>query len=155
MSALKLIEVAKRTSGQEAQSIYDHTDLTEAVAAMHYDFGTNVKDDTVVSVYCFVIDNETGSKIDGCYWEEESISTGEETEDIDTVIRDRVYTHNDYSDDNIAPYDTERLAIGNYHTKRANAMKKAECNHAVTILIDRQGDFIEFSNWERPIEETP
>lgn len=157
MSSYKLIEINKKTSGQEVQSIYDHTDFTTLIATMNNDFGVQVKNDEVVSVYCLAIDNETGAKIDCCYYEAPvnvvPAEEGEEPVVIETTIRSRVYTHNDYASDNIAAYDTERLALGNYHTKLASAMNKAECHKAITILIDSKGNFVEFSNWTRPEEE--
>lgn len=157
MSNYKLIEVAKKSSGQEAQSIYNHTDLTTALAAMNNDFGVQVKDEDVVKVYCLLIDNENGAKIDKCCYPaprpDMDLVVPEEGEEPapDTTIRFRVYTHNDYADDNISPYESERIATGNFHTKKAAAMNKAECNHAITILLDGNGDFKEFSNWERPV----
>lgn len=150
MSNYKLIQVVKKVSGQEIQGLYDYTDKTALLSAINTDFGTQVKDTQVVSVYCVAIDNETGAKIDSrFYTTPNEIQEGEQT-NASTAIRHRVYTHNDYSDDNIAAYESERLALGNYHSKKGAAMAKPECRHAVTILIDEKGDFIEFSNWERP-----
>ncbi len=148
----KLIEVVKKISGQEQQSLYDYADVTTLLATMNNDFGAQVKDDSTASIYCFGIDNETGEKIDSLYYSVENSFFGDDTEPVavDTSIRNRVYTHNDYENDNIAAYDTERLAIGNYHTKIAGAMRKEECDHAITILIDGRGNFAEFSNWIRP-----
>ena len=157
MSNFKLIEVVKKDTGEERQSIYNHTDITALLAAMNNDFGAQVKSDNTVSVYCVALDNETGAMIDKCYYEDLAMTApaeeGEEPVAIDPTIRSRVYTHNDYADDNIAAYETERLALGNYHTKMAASMNKEECNHAITILINGKGEFVEFSNWTRPTEE--
>lgn len=154
MSAYKLIEVSKDSTGKESQSIYSHTDMTALLAAMNNDFGVMVKVENTVSVYCIAIDNENGSKVDGCYWSmpiviEPPTEGGEEPDIPDVSIRPRVYTHNDYSEDNLSPYETEKLAIGNYHTKKAAAMNRPECDHAITILLDGKGGYMEFSNWIR------
>ena len=141
MSNFKLIEVVK-TSEKENQSIYDKDDLTVALADMHNDFGAAVKADTTLSVYCVVIEQATGQKMGGLFY-----TTSEENTDI----KQRVYTHNDYDDDNISAYDSERLAIGNYNTKLSASMKKAECNFALTIRLDGKGEFADFNAWNRPI----
>ena len=52
-------------------------------------------------------------------------------------------------EDNISPYDSEKLAIGNFNTKAAAAMKKAECNFALTIRIDGTGKYADFDVFER------
>lgn len=144
MSAYKLIEVVK-TSEKETQAIYDREDLTTALADMKNDFGANVKADATLSTYCVVIKQDTGEKMDGKYW---SIPTNDE-EPIDVAIRQRVYTHNDYAEDNIAAYDSEKLAIGNFNTKSASAMKKADCNFAITVRIDGEGNFADFDVFNR------
>lgn len=150
MAKYKLIEVFKDASGKETQSIYDHTDKNVLMATMNNDFGARVKTDDVVSTYCIAIDNESGMKIDSCYWAMPVVNQDDTIIEVNTSIRPRVYTHNDYTSDNIAAYESEKLAIGNFHTKKAAAMNKADCNHAITILIDGKGDYLEFSNWTRP-----
>lgn len=141
MSAYKLIEVVK-TSEKETQSIYDKEDLTTALADMHNSFGVAVKADSTISVYCVVIEQATGQRMGGLYFATSS-------EDAD--IKQRVYTHNDYAEDNVSYYDTERLAIGNYNTKLSASMKKAECNFAITVRIDGKGEFADFNIWTRPV----
>lgn len=129
MSAYKLIEVVK-TSEKETQSIYDREDLTTAIADMKNDFGANVKLDTTLATYAIVIEQATGELVDKKYWG----LSGDEN-----LIRQRVYTHNDYADDDIVAYDSEKLAIGNFNTKSASSMKKSECNFAVTLRVDGFG----------------
>lgn len=145
MSAYKLIEVRK-TSEAETQSIYDRDDLTTAIADMKDDFGKALKTDDILSVYCVVIEQATGERVDGKYWILPTVVEGLS----DISIRQRVYTHNDYQDDNLAPYDSEQLAIANFNTKSASAMKKEECNFAVTIRIDSTGKFAEKDVFHRP-----
>jgi hypothetical protein len=146
MSTYKLIEVVKDTS-KENQSIYDKPDLNTALADMKNDFGVVLKADNTLSAYCVVIEQETGARIDGRYWSASSVDEGEEP--IDTSIRQRVYTHNNYAEDNLTPYDSEKLAIGNFNTKAAASMIKAECNFALTIRIDGTGKFADFDVFER------
>lgn len=134
MSAYKLIEV-KKTEEKETQSIYDKDTLDAAIIAMHNDFGAAVKADDIIGVYCIVIDNTTGAKSDKLHW--------------GASVKDRVYTHNDYADDNIAGYDSEKLAIGNYHTKLSAQRNTAECNFAITVRIDGKGEFADFDVWNR------
>ena len=155
MGNYKLIEVTKKLSGQETQSIYDHTDLTALKAAMDNDFGVQVKDETTASVYCLAIDNDTGEKIGCNYWAlpVPEPPYEEEVEIPDVAIRHRVYTHNDYAEDNISAYATDRDAVGNYYAKSAASKRKIECMHALTILLDGKGEFIEYENWNRTIEE--
>lgn len=147
MSTYKLIEVVKDTS-KENQSIYDRSDVNTALADMKNDFGVALKTDNTLSAYCVVVDQETGARIDGRYWSA-SVNVEEGEEPIDTSIRQRVYTHNNYAEDNITPYDSEKLAIGNFNTKAAASMKKAECNFALTIRIDSTGKFADFDVFER------
>lgn len=144
MSNFKLIEVVK-TSEKENQSIYDKDDLTVALADMHNDFGVAVKADTTLSVYCVVVEQATGQRMGGLYYADPTVEN--------TDIKQRVYTHNDYADDNISAYDSERLAIGNYNTKLSASMKKAECNFALTIRLDGKGEFADFNVFKRLTEE--
>lgn len=139
MSNFKLIEVVK-TSEKENQSIYDKDDLTIALADMHNDFGVAVKADSTLSVYCVVIEQTTGRKMGGLFYT---------TSEVNSDIKQRVYTHNNYAEDNITAYDTERLAIGNYNTKLAASMKKAECNFALTVRIDAKGEFADFNVYKK------
>lgn len=141
MSQYKLIEVVK-TSEKEEQSIYDRDNLNTALADMKNDFGVAVKAETTLCVYCVVIDQTTGNKIGGKYWSLTS-SVGDNENLSDNTIRQRVYTHNDYADDNITPYESEKLAIGNFNTKAAAAMKKEECNFALTVRIDGTGFLVD------------
>lgn len=126
MSAFKLIEVSK-TAEKESQSIYDKESLVEAVNTMHNDFGVLVKQDATIGAYCVVINNETGVKEDRLQWGE--------------GVKDRVYTHNNVADDNISYYDSEQLAIGNYHTKWASQHNNANITHAITVRLSSVGDF--------------
>ena len=123
----KLIEVFKTTE-KETQSLYDKEDLFEAVNKLHNDFGVQEKLDANIGGVCVLINNETGEKV-------ESLAFGEE-------VKNRVYTHNNFADDNIAAYDTERLAEGNYHTKLASQRGNAECTFALTIQIDGVGNYM-------------
>ena len=143
MSAYKLIEVVK-TSEKEIQSIHDKDDLTTALADMKNDFGVAVKADNTLSVFCILIEQATGMRKDGKYWHTDA--------DVDYSIKNRVYTHNDYTDDNITAYDNERLAIGNFNTKSASSMKKAECNFALTVRIDGEGNYKDLDVFHRVIE---
>jgi hypothetical protein len=147
VSTYKLIEVVKDTS-KENQSIYDKSDLNTALADMKNDFGVALKADNTLSAYCIVIEQETGARIDGRYWSA-SVSIEEGAEPIDISIRQRVYTHNNYAEDNITPYESEKLAIGNFNTKAAASMKKSECNFALTIRIDETGEYADFDKFER------
>ena len=147
----KIIEVIK-TSERESQSIYENDDLNAALATLHYDFGTAVKLDTTVAVYVLAIDSNDGFVVAKQYWQKDDdtlVST-------DTAFRNRVFTTNDFEADNLAPYDTERLAIGNYHTKIARAMNLAECNKAITIRIDGAGNAVDSDMFVRnPETENP
>lgn len=129
MSAYKLIEVFK-TAEKESQSLYDQEDMFAAVNKLHNDFGAQEKLDTNIGGMCMLINNETGEKV-------ESLAFGEE-------VKNRVYTHNNFDADNIAAYDTERLAEGNYHTKFASQRSNENCTFALTIQIDGKGDFKNF-----------
>lgn len=126
MSKLKLIEITK-TAEKELQSIYDKETLNEAVIAMHNDFGVAVKQDATIGAYAVIIDNETGARVDGVQWGD--------------FVKDRVYTHNNATEDNITAYDTEKLAIGNYNTKLASQRNNPNVTHAITIHLDGKGDF--------------
>lgn len=134
MSAFKLIEVFK-TADKENQSFYPLEDMFAAVNKLHDDFGAQEKLDTNIGGMCVLINLETGEKI-------ESLSFGES-------VKDRVYTHNNFTDDTLAPYDTERLAEGNYHTKYASQRSNAECTFALTIQIDGKGDFKNFDLYQK------
>lgn len=134
MSAYKLIEV-QRTEEKETQSIYDKEALSDAINAMHNDFGVMVKDESVIGAYCVIVDNTTGIEVGRLHW--------------GTIIRDRVYTHNDYADDNVTAYDSEKLAIGNYHTKLASQRNKTECKFAITVRLDGRGAFADYNVWSR------
>ena len=150
MSNYKLIQVSKDNTGKETQSIYDYIDSKEAQIALDNGFGVLMKQDTIISAFCLLIDNDTGERIDKLSFSDASaiqVEEGQE-ETVSTVIRPRVYTHNDYASDNIAAYDSERLAKGNYFTKKAASMNKEECNFAITICIDGEGEFLEFSKYE-------
>lgn len=136
MSAFKLIEIIK-TSERESQSIYDKEILDEAVIAMHNDFGVAVKQDTTIGAYAVIVDNTTGARIDGAQWGE--------------PVKDRVYTHNDVTEDNISSYESEQLAIGNYHTKLAAQRNNANVTHAITLRLSGTGEFVDFDSWTKPI----
>lgn len=138
MSAYKLIEVSK-TAEKESQSIYDKETLDEAVVAMHNDFGVAVKQDTTIGAYAVVINNTTGEKVD-------KLQYGD-------MIKDRVYTHNNYADDNISAYDSAQLAIGNYHTKLAAQRSNPQCELAITVRLDGLGNFADSDKWEKPVVE--
>lgn len=141
MAQYKLIEVLK-TSEKETQSIYDKEDLDNALIEMHDDFGKNVKLNTTVGTCAVLINNTTGERVDGLSWGE--------------PIRDRVYTHNNYAEDNIAAYESEQLAVGNYHTKYAAQRNNKECTHAVTIRLDGKGMYKDFDCYDKaqPTEQT-
>lgn len=134
MNNFTVIEIIKK-SDKETQAIYPMNDIIAAKSKMHNDFGASVKDETVLECFCLIIDNDTGAKIDKKYYGENEDGSS---------IRPRVYTHNDFSDDNIAPYDSERLAIGNYNTKIASAYSNPECKFALTIRLDSTGDYADF-----------
>lgn len=141
MSAYKLIKIIKTSDNKESQSIYDKDTLEVAVMDMHNDFGVAVKQDATIGAYAVVIDNTTGAKADSVQWGD--------------FVKHRVYTHNDASEDNIAAYDTEKLAIGNYHTKLSAQRNNANVNHAITIRLDGKGDFADSDAWNRnpePVE---
>lgn len=137
MSLYKLIEVSKTTE-KESQSIYDKETLENAVNTMHNDFGVAVKQDSTIGAYAVIIDNETGTKVDKVQW--------------GLPIKERVYTHNDFSEDNISAYDSEQLSIGNYHTKLASQRNNDKVNHAVTVRLDAFGDFADSDVWNRATE---
>ena len=137
MSAYKLIEVFK-TAEKENQSFYNKDNLNDAVNTMHNNFGVAVKVDANIGVYCVVVNNETGVKEDRLQWGE--------------PVKDRVYTHNNAQEDNISSYDSEKLAIGNYHTRLASQRNNANVNHAVTIRLSGVGDFADADVWNRATE---
>ena len=137
MSAYKLVEVSK-TADKESQSIYDKDNLDVAVSDMHNDFGVIVKQVTTIGAYAVVIDNTTGAKLDRLQWGDS--------------VKDRVYTHNNASEDNVSNYDSEQLAIGNYHTKLASQRNNANVNHAITVRLDGKGNFADADIWDRPVE---
>lgn len=150
MSAYKIIEVIK-TSEKETQSIYDADNILNAEIKMHNDFGVAVKQDTTLATYVTVIDNTDGSRINGRYYAKKvDFKPGDEP--VDLSIKQRVYTHNNYAEDNITSYESEQLAIGNFHTKLAAQRNNASCNFALTIRLDGQGDYAEFDNWRRDEE---
>lgn len=126
MSAYKLIEVFK-TAEKENQSFYNQEDIFEAVNKLHNDFGAQEKLDTNIGGMCVLINLETGEKV-------ESLAFGE-------AVKNRVFTHNNFTEDTLAAYDTERLAEGNYHTKYASQRSDAECTFALTIQIDGGGNY--------------
>jgi hypothetical protein len=140
MAAYKLIEVVKDET-KETPGIYDQDTLEAALIKMHNDFGVAVKQATTVGVYCAIIDNMTGARSDVLQWGE--------------AVKDRVYTHNDVQEDNVASYDSEQLAIGNYHTKLASQRNNASINFAVTVRLDGKGNFKDFDAWTRPYEPAP
>lgn len=129
MSLFKLIEVRK-TSEKETQSIYDKASLDEAIIDMHNDFGVAVKQEDTLGAYCVIIDNTTGAQAKVLHWGE--------------GIKDRVYTHNDYANDNISAYDSEQLAIGNFHTKVASQRSHADCKHAITVRLGSTGNYADY-----------
>lgn len=136
MSKYKIIEVIK-TSDKDSQSIYDVAgSLNDAITTLHNDFGVAVKQESTIGAYCLIIDNETGKSIEKFQWGESA--------------RDRVYTHNDFTDDNLTPYDSPKLAIGNYNTKIASQRNNTDCNFALTVRLDGAGNLAETNVWERP-----
>lgn len=137
MSLFKLIEITK-TSEKESQSIYDKDSLNEAVNAMHNDFGVAVKQDATIGAYCVVIDNTTGAQTKVLQW--------------GVGVKDRVYTHNDYADDNISAYDSEKLAIGNFHTKVASQRNHEGCKHAITVRLGSMGNFADYDVYDDPTQ---
>jgi len=132
MSTYKLISVVKTTE-KETQSIYNKDDFKTASDDMCNAFGVALKADTTLAVYCSVIDNETGKVVDNLYWTDQSVQ-------VSDAIKPRVYTHNDYQEDNIAAYDSEKLALGNFYTKWATYSKKEDCNFAIVVLLDNMGN---------------
>lgn len=141
MSDFKLIEITKTSDNKESQSIYDKNTRDEAVNAMHNDFGVTVKQDATIGAYAVVVDNITGERADSVQWGD--------------FVKHRVYTHNDAVEDIISAYDTEKLAIGNYHTKLSAQRNNANVNHAITIRLDGKGDFADSDVWDRnpePVE---
>lgn len=137
MAQYKLIEISK-TVEKETQSIYDKDDLTIALNEMHNDFGTNVKLDATIGAYVTLINNETAEQVDCLQWGE--------------PVKDRVYTHNNFEDDNIAGYDSEKLAIGNYHTRLSRQRSNKDCIHAITIRLDGNGKYKDFDCYNAPTE---
>ena len=137
MSLYNIVEIQK-TSEKETQSIYPADTLEGAVNRMHNDFGGMLKLEDTVGAYCVVIDNTTGERIDGAQWGES--------------VRERVYTHNDYTDDNVTPYDSNKLAIANYHTKLAGQRTHEGCKFAITIHLGTTGVFIASDVWSALVE---
>lgn len=129
MSLFKLIEVSKTTE-KETQSIYDKDTLDAAIIDMHNDFGVLVKQETTIGAYAVIINNTTGAQVDVLQWGD--------------GVKNRVYTHNDYADDNISAYDTEQLAIGNFHTKVASQRSHADCKHAITVRLGSTGNYADY-----------
>lgn len=134
MSAYKLIEISK-TEEKESQSIYDKDNLNDAVNTMHNDFGVAVKQNVTIGVYAVVIDNETGAKVGSAQWGQ--------------PVKDRVYTHNNKTEDNITAYETEQLAIGNYHTKLASQHNNEQITHAITVRLNGLGEFKDFDVYNK------
>ena len=134
MSAYKLIEISK-TEEKESQSIYDKDNLNDAINTMHNDFGVAVKQAATTGAYAVVIDNETGAKVGSAQWGE--------------AVKDRVYTHNNKDSDDIAYYETEQLAIGNYHTKLASQRNNEQITHAITVRLNSLGEFKDFDVYNK------
>lgn len=142
MSLYKLVEVVK-TAEKETQSIYPVETLDEAIIRMHNDFGGALKLETTTGCYCIVINNETGNREANAQWGD--------------GVKERVYTHNDYADDNLAAYDTNKTAIGNYHTKLSAQRSHEGCNFAITIRLGTTGEIAESDVWTKavtPVEPT-
>ena len=138
MSLYNLIEV-KKTAEKETQSIYPMDVLSDAINRMHNDFGGLLKLEDVIGAYCIVINNTTGTREDSAQWGE--------------GVKERVYTHNDYADDNVAGYDSNKLAIANYHTKLAGQRSHEGCKFAITIHLGTTGVYMASDVWSAPIEE--
>lgn len=134
MNAFKLIEVFK-TAEKENQSFYSLEDLAEAVNKLHNDFGAQEKIDTNIGGMCILINLGTGEKVD-------ALAFGE-------AVKNRVFTHNNFTEDTLAAYDTERIAEGNYHTKFASQRSDENCTFALTIQIDGKGDFKNFDLYQK------
>ena len=140
MNDFKLILIVKTTE-KETQSIKDKDNLDTAIIDMNKEFGGMVKLDATIGAYAVIINNDTGKREDGLQWGD--------------FVKDRVYTHNNVDTDNLAAYDTEKLAIGNYHTKLASQREKEGVTNALTIRIDGKGDFANVDVYPKvtPIEE--
>lgn len=139
---MNILFVQKKTGAEtDTQSIYPRDDINTAKADMYNYFGAALKDSTVTDVYGIVV-ADNGALIARCA-------------DVHGGIRPRVYTHNDYEDDNLAPYDTERTAQGNYYTKLSKAMKTEGCKEAVVIHITGSGEFEENTYYIKDVEEQP
>lgn len=139
MSLYKLIEVTK-TEEKETQSIYDFENLDPAVTKMHNDFGSSLKQEGTLSAYCIVMNNGTGYAEATCVYP--MISIFDEAMER-YKIRERIYTHNNYMSDNLAGYDTEQLAVGNFHSKIASARSNPNCTYALTIRINSFGECVD------------
>ena len=137
MATYKLLKITK-TSENESTSSYDYESFDEAITQLHNLFGIEVNKDTTVGALCILINNFTGK----C----EKLHYGE-------AVKDRVYAHNNYMEDKSYTYDTEKLAIGNYHTRIAAQRLNASCINELTIRFDGLGVVKDFDLWVKP--ETP
>jgi hypothetical protein len=153
MAKYKLIEVIK-TSEKETQSIYDFDTIEDATARMHNDFGVALKQEGTLATYCVIVDNDTAMCAGICTYPRilsDHNAMGESTDMY--AIRQRVYTHNDFAEDNISACDTEQLAVGNFHTKIATALdkaKKAECDHAIIVRLSKTGEWVDNYCYYKP-----
>ena len=138
MSLFNLVEV-KKTAEKETQSIYPVEVLDEAVIRMHNDFGGLLKLEETIGAYCIIINNSTGAREDFVQWGE--------------GVKERVYTHNDYAEDNVAAYDNNKLAIGNYHTKMVGQRKHEGCKFAITLRIGTMANIADADVWNAPVAE--
>ena len=132
----KLIKITK-TSGNESASATDYNSFTEASTQLHNYFGIEVNKDTSIGVLCILIDNETGRSA--------KLQWGE-------AVNPRVYAHNDYMEDKTYTYETEKEAIGNYHTRIAAQRLNENCKFEITIRFDGMGEVKDFDSWRRPVE---
>lgn len=147
MAKYKLIEVIKTIENEntnESQSLYDFDDKEQGITKLYNDFGVAIKQNNVLSAYCILIDNTTGKTECNLHYPFTALVVAADEWFI-PPIRDRVYTHNDYADDNISAYDNERLATGNFYTKIASARNNPKCNFAIVIKINGIGDYGEES----------
>ena len=155
----RLITVQKTASSdREVQSIYSYDDLIEATANMHNTFGVALKQSDIETIYCLLVD-DNGDTMDKLSFsgsvEVEDPETGETIQESYT-IRDRVFyisTINGETSINIAAYDNETLAKGNFHTRLASLMNNENCSEAIVACIDGQANYLEFSAWIRPVDE--
>lgn len=135
MSAYRLLRITK-TADNESAAGYDYDDFDTAMTQLHNNFGIEVGKDTSTGVLCILINNTTGHS--------DSLQYGE-------AVKDRVYAHNDYMEDKVYTYDTEKATIGNYHTRIAAQRLNENCNMAITIRFDGLGNVKDFDSWTRPI----